>query len=153
MSKQITNEKRERIFASYLGAQIQMDDDEGIIKGTIDGVHGDEVSIVPDDGNESNIWGSITYCQLLLKPLSAISDEDAIEWYNLINPNNKSLSVLAISRVHKFINSVLNGKKQLSQKDVDFLRPKWYNCGYGQHSPQDLVDARVVIYETENVKP
>lgn len=95
---------------------------------------------------------------LQLKPLSKISDEDAIEgilyMYNLsrevlgeiieIEHYDTFSSIVSIDKrvsfkTHRSIHH-WNGKRNLSSKEADFLRSKAYALPYMDLSVEDLID-------------
>ena len=106
---------------------------------------------------------------IILKPLSAISDVDALYiqqlWYDggEFVPTEDNLDYY-IKNVQRVIDVMFNKKikapnypEKLNpynkiQEIIDYLRYKSYNCGYGKHSPQDLVELGIVT-ETENKQP
>lgn len=72
-----TNEQLSKVFAMYLGCEFKYDENEesNILESiAISGLVGDENR---DESGEG--WYGAQDCKLLLTPLSAITDEDAIE--------------------------------------------------------------------------
>lgn len=82
MKKELTNEQIARIFAMYLGCELKYEDNSHtttLESVSTSGLLGDENR---DESGEG--WYDASDCKLLLTPLSAISDEDAIEAAKII---------------------------------------------------------------------
>lgn len=144
----ISNEERVRIFAAYWGAKCERNE-----------LLADNIGMM----FFAQIVGFQHYlpeCQLLLRDLSSITDEDAIEilkmdygWekekteYSQINNIETYGNRIIIRYAYKNKTSHGFGTRYFSDfntKQTDFLRSKSYNIGYGSYSPQDLINNKIV---------
>ena len=130
----ITNEERARIFAAYWGAEV-------FYEYNYDGKHQSTSSVLSVLMDNDDAKG-----QLLLKDLSQISDEDAIEVAKIIGC--KQCGKDGISELIPHLLYVMrNGdliKGEVMVKVIDYLRSNSYNLGFGKYSAQDLIDAGIV---------
>lgn len=151
---ELKNEERSRIFAAYWGAKF-------IVK--------KEISAIERVVNWRCLQfiNSLDY-QLLLSPLSAISDEHAIEvarmsgieasdlytdQYHISKWNNLQTigKQIAIDLIQKEMN-IKPPRINKVMQIIDKLREWRYNVGYGKYSPADLVNMGIVIEtKTENI--
>jgi len=166
----ISNEERKLIFHAYSQAQVKYNDD--IFNNITLGIGG--YTLVSDDGDHriNGKWTNPILPQLLLKPLSAISQVEAVEVAKIINRGSKySFNVVYVPDYTPCHNYVTNEDFQVriiricddkggqhgyivvdmaesgfNKIDaIDYLRSKSYNIGYGQHSPSDLISSGIVI--------
>lgn len=126
-----------QIFAAYWGANIKHPCDRASFK-----LLG--LKTITDLVTENN-------CQLILKPLSGISDEDAKEICGMYGYECSNWGIfLGVSTldnmVIKFEFYNHRVKIAMTIHAYDFIRSKGYNIGYGSYSPQDLIDAGIVKY-------
>lgn len=139
MEKEITNEMRARIFAAYWGAEITIGDNGNVYP--LVQLNGNAVC-VGKNKLKVDMWWKIGHCRLILKPLSDISDEDAIYLFNIVFPNMK----------HDKQSKINWGKYTVALSDkkhpVDYLRSKGYDLGYG--SIPSLIAANVAINKSQS---
>lgn len=137
------------------------------------GVHYDMVGVSEYEGNlqvkmpsGDTDWWNIDMCQLLLTPLSSITDEDAIEVAKIDLGALNGFEVIKVKRYNTSIeidyrwisdNESLNLKdgysysgwgmgfkpQTYSPQITDYLRSKSYDCGYG--SIPSLLTAAIAI--------
>lgn len=142
-----TNQLTPQIASAYWGAEVAqyIDDTKTTgVKGIIACVETDRVHIWMD--NKTTSFAFYKDCQLLLTPLSAISDEDAIEvakiaGYNTLNcPNLLKAGMLIVQN-----NSLMcRGMKSADwQQIIDYLRSKGYDTGYG--NIKSLIEAGIAL--------
>ncbi len=147
---EITNEERARIAHAYWDVKVQVIGQDEIF--TMDGIvqmfGSPHITFAPR-GLEAN---ELDNCQLLLKNLQSISDEDAIEVAKIATAWDCT-SPLPVEDVELWIDEVFSGNCALTadyvngrhmQQLTDFLRSKSYNIGYGSYSPAELVEAGLV---------
>lgn len=89
----LTNEEYMRIFAAYLGSEVisEYNDDYPMCKGYLTGIHGEfgaEIQFMPDgNAEEEPQYREYDNTQLILRPLSDISDKDALEVCHIVEPD------------------------------------------------------------------
>lgn len=143
---EITNEELKRIFSAHIDCNVSTC--EGVFK-----LHGISGSMLcAEVSHEQYGYYEYSRSQLILKPLSAISDEDILAVANILYDGvsdriaNKIgyMYQLAASKefAQKLMETSLTGLKQTQL--IDLLRAKGYNMGYGKYTPQDLIDAGIV---------
>lgn len=121
-------------------------------------------------------YAEYSECQLLLTPLSKISDEDAVEVAKIIIDDEDNLSIIKVDRESSFCTKVLLKANKATYLDVlvftndgnvdltdakgkdlnachllwsrltDYLRSKGYDCGHG--SIPSLIAAGVAVEKT-----
>jgi len=147
---QISATDRARIFAAYWGAkvvQIQSD--------------GDRLPLVVDWEFMSSLNDSDTDEYLLLTPVERITDEDATRIMEIRHKSNYSSCAVSVTHFEKeyfcvvaisFEGKVLSIERiyfnnpLITIEEIDYLRSRSYNIGYGKYSAADLVAAGVVKY-------
>ena len=156
---QIKQEELPRIFAAYPNAEIGRKGKDYIYPAMAAiNFKNHLVELVYSRQNDAIGDYPISYCQLLLKNLADISDEDAIVCFNnwmkahdYNDPNDTD--EFKIYCVKCWIGDNTDNSKYRLLHSIDFLRSSTrpdgtlkpsYNCGYGIYSPQDLIDAGVV---------
>lgn len=131
MKNELTNKDKARIFALYLGCEIINPDNAFTRNYVCDGF---EISLI-EKGQSNN--------QLILKPLSAILDEDAIEVAKM-NYSNRDEKIDGAKE--RYIRStktyILNPVEVLQYPIVDFLRSRGYALPY---KGIDLFEAGIAI--------
>lgn len=80
--EQIANEMRCRIFAAYWGANCNQ-----VMGATGKIIRISDLSVTVEFGENKTSSCELRDCKLILKPLSSISDEDAIEVAKILLPN------------------------------------------------------------------
>lgn len=151
-----------RCFAAYWGAKVKVASYEF----EYDMCMLNSTSIcVGQNKLDVDMWYKLSDCALLLKPLSDISDEHAIEvakmfsWFNYYgdielevydNIFGKKV-VTNKKRIGKYESVCLDfdNLELLNAHQIDYLRSESYNIGYAQYSPSDLV-AKGWVIETKN---
>jgi hypothetical protein len=160
MTKKLTAQ----IAAAYMPCGIMVDGKPRKLVGIDWAENGMYLADYPDENCESlPVWryeGGFEDCQLILKPLSEISDEDAV-WLLI------SRIILYDIHVHIEKCSIKNGiiciewtalnydakmecqpVSQLNTKQTDYLRSKSYDLGYGDIP--SLIEAGIAIVEPRN---
>lgn len=160
-----SNEFLRKLFTNYIDCEVRVlppsifNDLHGVT-GYLTGIHGEyeaEIQLL-QDGNvsEEPEYTPFYQTKLLLTPLSAITDEDAIEVAKIIGcniplvnsyglqgeityivkRNDKGVSV-GIYRVGGNLNEVVrriyfDDRNLLNTEQADYLRSKAYDCGYAE---------------------
>lgn len=133
-----------QIAAAYFGCQVT----DGYFTGTMIEIRNDTVTL---QKNGATAGLSISECQLILTPPSKITDKDAIDVARIYFGE----SFLAETNGLELKFLLRNGKK-LSQNIkynflvgctwiqlTDYLRSKYYDCGYGSIS--SLIEAGIAV--------
>ena len=163
----MTQQERLRIFATYRSAGISHPCDRSPF--TFLGVQYTSDVITADNPQPRPIlygdWSGGTHpetapqqsytnwdeIKLILKPLSAITNEDAIEVARIANPSIGADDIGKAKQgkilITEYWHRVSNVRASEWQEIIDYLRSKSYNCGYGNYTPEDLVKEGIVIYE------
>lgn len=152
MKQEITNEFRADAIMAYPNARMILEKSGRIIECKGVAIYQDDVLLY----SKERIWyHSCWPFKLLLKPLSKISDEDAMMCSGIIGeeiPDDYDLSSEEAKQAVKVFGQTL--QKNLHKDDggvtprlLDFLRSRGYDCGY-QNIPS-LVEAGIAILETE----
>lgn len=159
MEHNVTSEMKLKIYAAYLGSNIQYKDKSTAytgVKGNTPWSKQVCLEISP------NLWTYEYECKLLLRPLEDIADVDAIEVAKILN---KEYELIKSPEQSKMYNSLgitheVSDEKKLSNigkrelqimidakryaHDVcDYLRPKSYDCGYS--NIPSLITAGIAI--------
>ena len=156
MSQKISNKERARIFAAYWGAEIQMKDtDKPYLPEKIGRMNNlDECRV---ESIKTSTRGSIAciysyriqHAKLILKPLSEISDEDAIE-VSKVYGNNMPTKEEGMGIIKNCLYDYEESNEVTlhdGMRVCDYLRSKSYDCGYG--SIPSLISAGIAITETK----
>lgn len=155
---EITNEIKAKIFAQYLGQEFkwseETDEDYTPILSAVN-IGGSVFSEEADDSGEGCY--SINECKLILKPLSAITDEDAIEVAKLIfgksynQEKGHDQLVLKKCQAEAFIKTMndtpLTGRE--SWFIYQFLQSHEYDLPQYLLGGKTLKECDLAIYETE----
>jgi len=126
--KKITNEIKAKIFAMYYNQMYESDGYEYCLTGErLDNVLCGEKS------------------KLILKPLSVISDEDAIEVTKIVyGTATPTQQILIKEGIKDFFEQKWNiGLKEMT-KVLQYLQSKGYALPYGDYSVEDLVGLGVI---------
>jgi hypothetical protein len=126
--KKITNEIKAKIFAMYYNQMYESDGYEYCLTGErLDNVLCGEIS------------------KLILKPLSMISDEDAIEVTKIVYGTATPTQLILIKEgIKDFFEQKWNiGLKEMA-KVLQYLQSKGYALPYGDYSVEDLVGLGVI---------
>lgn len=143
-----------QIAAAYFDAKVYIHDDRLHPSNKIQSIIGvTKTKIVYSESSSSFFdgWFHISACQLILKKLEDISDEDAIVFFdNWMKSNNHSDKLdtngFKASCVRCWISDNENSKYRLLHS-TDYLRSKSYDCGYG--SIPSLIEAGIAIVDTK----
>ena len=136
--KTITNEIKAKILFQYIGADCEYKWDREpdiLLLGKL------TLKILESMYYDDKI---ITHCCVKLKPLSQISDEDAIEVakYRYKDPKYMTFLNIGKSIIRDYLNRGLadnNGMFCLELFEIDYLRSKGYALSYLYYSIDDLV--------------
>lgn len=143
-------EIKKRIAYSYYGCVVEYHYDDKNVRRTSRNYIG-SYSLLPSDFEKDS------FC-LLVKPLSAISKEDAIEIYlgNTIgfsfkektylkrcSFSNNMLSIEVSNVKYPYLKEEIFNTNNLDAKRIDFLRSKGYATRYLNYSVEDLVKAGI----------
>jgi hypothetical protein len=157
------------MFAAYMGCEITTKyDEDGKPYKTV-GVSFDEGNLqvqMPDGGTD---WWNIPICKLILTPLSEIADEDAIELAKIDDKNcdykfgnNRGFAPdeyrVIFNGTASFVERYYKGRyitgvsipmtpSLLTIEQIDYLRPKKYDCGYLHIS--SLIQAGLAVKATK----
>lgn len=131
---EITNEIKAKVFGQYLGQKIKHD--AGI----------EDLKSVDTQICYANFgWGNAkelgAQCKLVLKPLSAISDEDAVYVYSTYHKSDPSVCV------PKWARRSINNWDGLPSEISDLLRDRGYDIKNGLLGGKTLFDCGLAIYE------
>ncbi len=122
---QLTNEEKAKVFAMYLGAEVSGEYMDEPCTGYLTGIHGEygaEIQwIMNGHAEEDPDYKEYNECQLLLTPISAITDEDAVEVYDM------QLGVLNLTRANKIetVKYWVN-TNELTWDQYEYLKSKFY---------------------------
>lgn len=130
---EIAKEIKLKIFAQYLGQMVYRGGtpDEKLVGVTDD-------SLIYDDGDEFNIFNDH---KLLLRPLTSITDDEAIEMAKLFGCDSLKNAKLLINRPEDKNNPDINFSVQvytLSPEYMSYSTPKYWSNGYGTNEYQWL---------------
>lgn len=123
--EQITKEMLDRIIAAYWGCRIQVNGNQMQMIGLET-----KCIYLAKPAKDYAEEFDFSDCQIMLKPLSLISNEDAIEvakmnFHGHTEHPQVELGRALVQKIHKHIYC----EKVVTI--IDFLRSKSYDCGYG----------------------
>lgn len=154
--EEISNEERVRVFLAHLGCSVIYGYNGRERRGVVTGNSATDGLEIFDSRRTTHLHHNVDpiLCALLLTPLSKISDEDAIEVARTGRANFMT-DHAGIHSGKQLVFELWDQHPHIRPDRVveitDYLRPKGYNCGYAQYSPDDLVEMGVVVYEKEGV--
>ena len=119
-----------QIAAAYFGCQVT----DGYFTGTMIAIRNDTVTL---QKNGATAGLSISECQLMLTPPSKITDKDAIDAARIYFGESFLAETNGLEL--KFLLRIEYTWIQLT----DYLRSKYYDCGYGSIS--SLIEAGIAV--------
>lgn len=146
---EITNEIKAKVFAQYFGERITIgnkDTYESLVG--IKGINSIYTGVNPMGVDK---WYKISACQLILKPLSSITDEDAIEVAKICYHWQKEKHTSAHGK------TLINGQSYLASHidwiyTYQFLQSKGYDLPNYLLGGKTLHESRLAIYETPSTQ-
>lgn len=127
-----------QIAAAYFGCQVT----DGYFTGTMIAIRNDTVTL---QKNGATAGLSISECQLMLTPLSKFTDEDALELSKLYKHNFPSVEY-GRGIIENCYDSYESYNEITFRDGIivdDYLRSKYYDCGYG--SILSLIEAGIAV--------
>ena len=158
MKKEMSNDRKltAQIAAAYFDSKVYIHDDRLHPSNKIQSIIGvTKTKIVYSESSSSFFdgWFHISACQLILKKLEDISDEDAIEvaWILDVNYSNNpdSEQWYDLDGLINYVKEeIIDGSRLADVVElIDYLRSKSYDCGYG--SIPSLIEAGIAIVDTK----
>jgi len=139
---EITNEIKAKIMAPYIGSSCFTYDGSIGTKRSLKGITW-TLALQDEKGDVFRI----DKCKVLLKPISAILDEDAIELikiYKVITSNDDGYITEHSQSIEKIKKAVIAiSEKGAVLRACQYLQSKGYALPYMDYSAQDLVDLGV----------
>lgn len=179
--KELTNEMKAKYFSLYIGQDVIVENNISLHPMKLIGFDNVNVCQVRDEAIKLTFYMNVEDCYALLKPLSAISDEDAIEVARIANSTsflNERIkwevdidmefgfkTISAKGSYHSFDFDTADGMIAMYCGDdksdialnhygvIDFLRSRGYALPFMQCSVSDLIQAGwLQLKSTETIR-
>ena len=146
------NKELMRVFAAYMPCKMKYDGYNPTLE-VIGVLYAEGNLQVMDKTGHSDMWECNNYCKLILKHLSKITDEDAMEVAKILYDKYVSeeeekyrivtYAALGGDFIKTLYKTPLTCDKIISI--IDFLRSRGYDCGHGQIP--SLLEAGLAVEE------
>lgn len=136
------------ILGAYMGAMVTDKYSDGKSYKMV-GVSEWEGNLQVETSKGETDWWNINQCQLILFPLSKISDEDAVEVAKIMGVIDSDCGVDDYEYWGNYVKkSYINEGKQhrsfiVSVEVIDYLRSRSYDCGHGDI--KSLIEAGMAV--------
>ena len=151
-NESVTNEVKAKVFAQYLGCKTAgIFENDFILKGVFQSAYEDNDFIAAIGSKEVFIEQHEVYVEdlkLILKPLSSITDEDAIEVAKILKPNDEHTHNSEYGKM--YVKQLFDGVMHTAMKYFSlyqFLQSKGYDLPNYHLNGLTLKEAGLCIYE------